>query len=44
MYRLLLVLHGLAFRFGFSEEFLQVSDRLHRKFGLPALQPVRIRR
>lgn len=44
LYEVLLPLHRLAVRFGFSEEFLQISDFLHHQFGFPALQPVRVHR
>lgn len=44
MSSLFFALHRLAMRFGFSEELFRVSDRLHRRFGLPAVQPVRVRR
>ncbi|MGN1008826.1 MAG: hypothetical protein ACI4PV_07750 [Butyricicoccus sp.] len=43
LYPAMLALHRLALRFHCSEQFLQISEVLHQKFGLPALQPVRIR-
>ncbi|MBS7225477.1 MAG: hypothetical protein KH050_09065 [Clostridiaceae bacterium] len=42
LYKIFLPLYRLAMRFGFSDEFLQISDFLHRRFGFPALQPVRV--
>lgn len=43
LYPAVLALHRLAAHFHCSEQFLRFSDVLHQKFGLPALQPVRIR-
>ena len=39
----MIALHRLATRLDLSKSFLRASDYLHQKFGLPALQPVRVR-
>ena len=44
VYRCMLSLHQFAMRAGLSEPFFQASAFLNRKFGLPALQPVRVRK
>lgn len=43
LYHVMIALHRLATRLDLSEPFLRVSNYLYQKFGLPALQPVRVR-